>query len=361
MPKGHRCRPYWKIGGWTTPKGTFLGRVISISALLTCSIQTSFSRSLVFLPSRVELELSSNTRAQVSNHSLLLEMATICNMGAEIGATTSLFPFNHRMADYLKATNRSDIADYAKAFQHNLTADGGAEYDQTIHVNLSELEPHINGPFTPDLATPFSKFAAEVEKNSWPHELKVGLISSCTNSSYEDVSRAAFIAKEAADHDLSIKSKFTITPVPSRSVLQLPVTDKSRLSRVLAAWSSLTPAVLTLDNGIGRTSRRATSTRPSPPTTVTSLDVTMPTPPPMPSLHLQTSLLLSSLQAIFNSTHSRIPLPMLTANRSSSRILPATNSHLADTTLVRIPSGLLPRIGLASRLPSLRLRTGCSS
>ena len=78
-------------------------------------------------------------------------MATICNMGAEIGATTSLFPFNHRMSDYLKATNRSEIADYAKAFQHNLKADEGAEYDQTIHINLSELEPHINGPFTPDL------------------------------------------------------------------------------------------------------------------------------------------------------------------------------------------------------------------
>jgi len=139
-------------------------------------------------------------------------MATICNMGAEIGATTSLFPFNHRMASYLKATNRSEIADYAKAFQHNLRADEDAEYDQTIHINLSELEPHINGPFTPDLATPLSKFATEVEKNGWPHELKVGLIGSCTNSSYEDMSRAAFIANEAADHGLSIKSKFTITP-----------------------------------------------------------------------------------------------------------------------------------------------------
>ena len=181
-------------------------------------------------------------------------MATTCNVGAEIGATTS-FPFNHCMADCLKATNRSDITNYARTFQHNLTADGGAKYDQTIHINLSELEPHINVPFTPDFATPLSKFAAEVEKNSWPHELKVGLISSCTNPSYEDMSRAAFIAKEAANHGLSIKSKFTITPVPSRSVLQLPVMDKSRLSRVLATWSSLTPAVLALDSGIGRTSR----------------------------------------------------------------------------------------------------------
>jgi aconitate hydratase len=123
-------------------------------------------------------------------------MATICNMGAEIGATTSLFPFNHRMSNYLQATKRSEIANYAKAFQHNLKADQDAEYDQTIHINLSELEPHINGPFTPDLATPISKFSAEVEKNRWPHELKVGLIGSCTNSSYEDMSRAAFIARK---------------------------------------------------------------------------------------------------------------------------------------------------------------------
>jgi len=139
-------------------------------------------------------------------------MATICNMGAEIGATTSMFPFNRRMTDYLNATNRPEIANYAKAFQHNLRADEDAEYDQTIHINLSELEPHINGPFTPDLATPISRFAAEVEKNGWPHELKVGLIGSCTNSSYEDMSRSAFIAKEASDHGLNVKSKFTITP-----------------------------------------------------------------------------------------------------------------------------------------------------
>ncbi|KAK4689541.1 hypothetical protein P7C73_g553, partial [Tremellales sp. Uapishka_1] len=139
-------------------------------------------------------------------------MATICNMGAEIGATTSLFPYNSRMSKYLEATNRSQIAKYAQEFNHNLQPDEGCEYDQRIELNLSELEPHINGPFTPDLATPISKFAAEVTKNSWPEELKVGLIGSCTNSSYEDMSRSASIAKEAKAHGLNTKSAFTITP-----------------------------------------------------------------------------------------------------------------------------------------------------
>ena len=139
-------------------------------------------------------------------------MATICNMGAEIGATTSLFPFNSRMADYLKATKRDGIAKYAQSFAHNLRKDEGAEYDQVIEINLSELEPHINGPYTPDLATPLSKFAQAVKENNWPTELKVALIGSCTNSSYEDMGRSASIAQEALDHGLQTKSKFTVTP-----------------------------------------------------------------------------------------------------------------------------------------------------
>jgi aconitate hydratase len=139
-------------------------------------------------------------------------MGTICNMGAEIGATTSVFPFNNRMADYLRATKRADIADLATAFQKNLLPDRDAEYDQVLEINLSELEPHINGPFTPDLATPLSKFAEAVKKNNWPEELKVGLIGSCTNSSYEDMSRSASIAEEAAKHGLKVKAKYTITP-----------------------------------------------------------------------------------------------------------------------------------------------------
>jgi aconitate hydratase len=139
-------------------------------------------------------------------------MATICNMGAEIGATTSLFPFNARMADYLKATNRADIAEYATKFRHNLTPDAGAHYDRVIEIDLNTLEPHINGPFTPDLATPLSKFKETLTKNGWPAELKVGLIGSCTNSSYEDMTRSASLAKQALDAGLNAKAKFTITP-----------------------------------------------------------------------------------------------------------------------------------------------------
>ncbi|KAF9953555.1 Aconitate hydratase mitochondrial [Mortierella alpina] len=139
-------------------------------------------------------------------------MATICNMGAEIGATTSLFPYNARMGDYLKATTRPYIADWADSFQHNLRADAGANYDQVIEIDLNTLEPHINGPFTPDLATPLSKFKEAVKANDWPAKLEVGLIGSCTNSSYEDMSRSASIAKEALDHGLKAKSIFTITP-----------------------------------------------------------------------------------------------------------------------------------------------------
>lgn len=139
-------------------------------------------------------------------------MGTICNMGAEIGATTSLFPFNDRMYDYLKATKRQHIGDFARSYAQGLREDEGAEYDQLIEINLSELEPHINGPFTPDLATPISKFKEAVEANGWPEELKVGLIGSCTNSSYEDMSRAASIARDALNHGLKAKSLFTVTP-----------------------------------------------------------------------------------------------------------------------------------------------------
>lgn len=133
-------------------------------------------------------------------------------MGAEIGATTSLFPYNSRMADYLKATSRADIAEFATENKHNLVADAGAKYDQVIEIDLNTLEPHINGPFTPDLATPLSKFKEVAIKNGWPTELKVGLIGSCTNSSYEDMARSASIAKQALDQGVKAKSLFTVTP-----------------------------------------------------------------------------------------------------------------------------------------------------
>jgi len=139
-------------------------------------------------------------------------MATICNMGAEIGATTSLFPFNDRMYDYLAATKRKSIGDFARSYARDLREDEGAEYDELIEINLSELEPHINGPFTPDLATPISKFKDAVKTNGWPVELKAGLIGSCTNSSYEDFSRAASIAQDALSHGVKTTSQFFVTP-----------------------------------------------------------------------------------------------------------------------------------------------------
>lgn len=139
-------------------------------------------------------------------------MGTICNMGAEIGATTSLFPYNERMAQYLAATRRGDIARLCNEQRDLLTADAGAKYDQVVEIDLSALEPHVNGPFTPDLATPLSQFAAAIKKNGWPEELRAGLIGSCTNSSYEDMTHAASLARQALEHGVKCKSEFLISP-----------------------------------------------------------------------------------------------------------------------------------------------------
>jgi aconitate hydratase len=143
---------------------------------------------------------------------------TICNMGAEVGATTSIFGYDLKMAEYLKGTGRTEVAELADKVHYDLTGDKEVYenpekfFDQVIEINLSELEPHINGPFTPDAAWPISKFAETVRKNNWPEELEVGLIGSCTNSSYEDITRAASIAKQATDNGIKTKSEFTITP-----------------------------------------------------------------------------------------------------------------------------------------------------
>ncbi|XP_054167956.1 probable aconitate hydratase, mitochondrial [Oppia nitens] len=139
-------------------------------------------------------------------------MGTICNMGAEIGATTSVFPYNKRMRDYLVATNRKEIADMADDNQNLLTGDSGSKYDKVIEINLSELEPHVNGPFTPDLAHPISKLGQNAKTNGYPLDIKVGLIGSCTNSSYEDMNRSVSITKQAIKHGLKSKSIFTVTP-----------------------------------------------------------------------------------------------------------------------------------------------------
>ncbi|QKX63414.1 uncharacterized protein TRUGW13939_10584 [Talaromyces rugulosus] len=182
-----------QLSGWTSPKDI----ILKVAGLLT---------------------VKGGTGAIIEYHGPGTEslsctgMGTICNMGAEIGATTSLFPFNDRMYDYLKATKRQQIGDFSREYAKELREDPGAEYDQLIEINLSELEPHINGPFTPDLATPISQFKKAVETNKWPEELKVGLIGSCTNSSYEDMSRAASIARDALNHGIKAKSLFTVTP-----------------------------------------------------------------------------------------------------------------------------------------------------
>eukprot|EP01116_Phalansterium_solitarium_P013607 TRINITY_DN30_c3_g1_i1.p1 TRINITY_DN30_c3_g1~~TRINITY_DN30_c3_g1_i1.p1 ORF type:complete len:781 (-),score=304.15 TRINITY_DN30_c3_g1_i1:491-2833(-) len=182
-----------KLNGWTSPKDV----ILKVAGILTVKGGTG---SIVeyFGPGVESMSCTG--------------LATICNMGAEIGATTSVFPFNERMSDYLKATGRTDIASAASSHSGYLRPDEGAHYDELIEIDLSTLEPHINGPFTPDLAHPLSQFAAAVSKNNWPAELKVGLIGSCTNSSYEDMSRSASVAQQALDHGVKAKAKFTVTP-----------------------------------------------------------------------------------------------------------------------------------------------------
>jgi len=181
------------LGGWTSPKDI----ILKVADILT--VKGGTGAIVEYFGPGVESISCTG-------------MATICNMGAEIGATTSIFPFNERMSRYLKSTNRADIASSAEQFQALLNADEGADYDQLIEINLSELEPHVNGPFTPDLGNPISKLGATAVENGWPTEIKVGLIGSCTNSSYEDMSRSASIVKNAAEHGLKAKSIYTITP-----------------------------------------------------------------------------------------------------------------------------------------------------
>ncbi|XP_039541327.1 aconitate hydratase, mitochondrial [Pimephales promelas] len=181
------------LSGWTSPKDV----ILKVAGILT---------------------VKGGTGAIVEYHGPGVDsisctgMATICNMGAEIGATTSVFPYNHRMRTYLEKTGRGEIAALSNENQDLLVPDSGCQYDQVIEINLSELKPHINGPFTPDLAHPVSDIGSVAEKNGWPLDVKVGLIGSCTNSSYEDMGRAASVAKQALDKGLKSKAQFTITP-----------------------------------------------------------------------------------------------------------------------------------------------------
>lgn len=144
--------------------------------------------------------------------------ATICNMGAEVGATTSLFPYDRRMATYLQATGRAEVAEMADAIAADLQPDPEAiatpeaYYDRIIEIDLSQLEPYINGPFTPDAATPISEFAEKVRNHAYPRQMEVGLIGSCTNSSYQDLSRAASIARQVAAKDLEVAAPLIVNP-----------------------------------------------------------------------------------------------------------------------------------------------------
>jgi aconitate hydratase len=143
---------------------------------------------------------------------------TICNMGAEIGATTSLFGYDRKMKEYLEGTGRADVAREADLIAGHLTGDPevyanpDSYFDEVIEINLSTLEPHINGPFSPDKAWPISEFARAVKENDYPQKLEVGLIGSCTNSSYEDITRAASIARQAREKNLKVASEYTVTP-----------------------------------------------------------------------------------------------------------------------------------------------------
>ncbi|XP_074036025.1 probable aconitate hydratase, mitochondrial [Leptinotarsa decemlineata] len=193
-PKVIGVRLTGKLSGWTSPKDI----ILKVADILTVKGGTG---------SIIEYYGPGCDSVSCTG------MATICNMGAEVGATTSVFPYNSRMSDYLKATRRAEIANEANKYKTVLLSpDEGAKYDQIIEINLDTLEPRVNGPFTPDLANPISKLGENAKKNDWPVDIKVGLIGSCTNSSYQDMGRCASIAKQAMEHGVKSKIPFNVTP-----------------------------------------------------------------------------------------------------------------------------------------------------
>jgi len=199
MPKLIGVKLTGKLNGWTSPKDV----ILKVAGILTVKGGTG---AIVEYFGEGAINMSCTGKG------------TICNMGAEIGATTSIFGYDDSMKRYLESTGRADVAALAELVKEHLTGDDEVYanpekyFDQVIEINLSELEPHVNGPFTPDLAWPLSKFAQAVKENGYPQRLEVGLIGSCTNSSYEDLSRAASLAKQAVDKNLKAKAEFTITP-----------------------------------------------------------------------------------------------------------------------------------------------------
>ena len=199
MPKLIGVHLTGKLSGWAAPKDI----ILKVAGILTVKGGTG---AIIEYFGEGAKSLSATGKG------------TICNMGAEVGATTSLFAYDESMERYLKATGRAEVADLANGLKTHLAADPEVYenpelyFDQLIEINLSELEPHINGPFTPDRATPVSKIAQVATENGWPLEVSVGLIGSCTNSSYEDISRAASIARQAQEKGLKVNAEFTVTP-----------------------------------------------------------------------------------------------------------------------------------------------------
>ncbi len=188
-----------KLNGWTAPKDV----ILKVAGILTVKGGTG---------AVVEYFGEGATSMSCTGK------GTICNMGAEIGATTSTFGYDASMERYLKATGRADVAELANKVKEHLTADAevyanpSKYFDEVIEIDLSTLEPHVNGPFTPDLATPISKLKEEAIKNGWPLKISVGLLGSCTNSSYEDISRAVSIAKQVSSKNLKSKAEYLINP-----------------------------------------------------------------------------------------------------------------------------------------------------
>lgn len=199
MPKVIGVKLTGKMSGWTSSKDV----ILKVAGILTAKGGTGAIVEY-FGPGAESLSCTGK--------------GTICNMGAEIGATTSTFGYDESMSRYLRATERAEIADLADAVAEHLTGDAECYanpekyFDRVIEIDLTTLEPHINGPYTPDLAWPISEFAKAVEEKGYPAKLEVGLIGSCTNSSYEDLDRAASLAQQAVEKNLKVKAEFTVTP-----------------------------------------------------------------------------------------------------------------------------------------------------
>src|SRR5690554_798153 len=199
MPKLIGVKLTGKLSGWSAPKDV----ILKVAGILT--VKGGTNAVIEYFGDGAET-LSATGKG------------TICNMGAEVGATTSIFPFDEKSAAYLEQTGRKEVADAAREIMMHLRPDPEVlanpeqYYDELIEINLSELEPHINGPFTPDAAYTISEFAQVVKENNYPRQMEVGLIGSCTNSSYEDLTRAVSIVKQARDEGVPVKASFLINP-----------------------------------------------------------------------------------------------------------------------------------------------------